>query len=580
MCWISAKFDEHPPVALHQTQDEEKRTFRLDAHQVPPETRRLEICLDFLSADAGTDGYYIVPSKSTCFLMKFRPREDTEFENPEPLMTMFGAKHGSTATLVVTETMRFDYRLRMAVRGGRYTLSMVYDLTKIDLYEDLVLSVYSLTGNDADYNGVARKYRSIQETRLNLVPIAQRVKTDPVMAYAVDNMPIIRIRMGWKPVPTQVPEQTPENEPPMHVACTFQQVEDLMDAMKRQGIEKAELCLVGWNRMGHDGRWPQIFPVEPALGGEDGLKKLTAHADRLGYRVVCHTNNSDAYSVAECWDPEDIIREKDGSMSVNNVYWSGGRMYNLCPQIAYEKYQAQDYAQMRPLGFHGFHYIDVIAIVSPHSCFHKDHPLNAEQTSTYINRILARARAEFGGAASEGGYDFAAENLDFALYVGFNLTAGLPPVADEIIPLWQLVYHGYILSNPSAETVNYIIKGSENRLRFHEFGGIPAFYINSKFVDTDGKNWMGDVDLFCATPEQQEETARQIKRQLDDCAPMAPRQLAFLDRHDFLANGVFQTTYSDGFRIVVNLTDTDYVCDTIRVPAHNLVQLDPKGNPV
>lgn len=546
-------------------------TYTLPAGDVPPETKRLEVCLDFLNARAGTEGYYIVPSVSACFLMKFIPREDTEYETTAHLMTMFGARLGDEAKLVVMEAMRFDYCLRTAVREGRYTISMVYDLTKIDLYEDIVLRVYTLTGEEADYSGVARKYRRLQEQKLRLRPLAERAGREPEIAYALDNMPVIRIRMGWKPVPTRVPEQNPENEPPMHVACTFEQVEGLMEAMKRQGIERAELCLVGWNRKGHDGRWPQVFPVEPELGGEEGLKKLTAHAERLGYRVVCHTNNSDAYSVADCWDPDDIIREKAGGMSVNNVYWSGGRMYNLCPRMAYEKYQPADYERMKDIGFRGFHYIDVLTIVPPRSCFHRDHPLNAEQTAGFINRILARARAQFGGAASEGGLDFAAANLDYALYVGFNLTQGLPPVADELIPLWQLVYHGYIFSNPWAETVNYVIKGPVNRLRFHEFGGMPTIYLNSRFVE-DGKNWMGDVDLHCATQAQQEETARQIKRELDDCAPLAGRQTAFMERHDKLAEGVYRTTYSDGWQVLVNLNDHDYRDGAITVPALDMIQ--------
>ena len=546
-------------------------TYTLPAGDVPPETKRLEVCLDFLNARAGTEGYYIVPSVSACFLMKFIPREDTEYETTAHLMTMFGARLGDEAKLVVMEAMRFDYCLRTAVREGQYTISMVYDLTKIDLYEDIVLRVYTLTGEEADYSGVARKYRRLQEQKLRLKPLAERAGQEPEIAYALDNMPVIRIRMGWKPVPTRVPEQNPENEPPMHVACTFEQVEGLMEAMKRQGIERAELCLVGWNRKGHDGRWPQVFPVEPELGGEEGLKKLTAHAERLGYRVVCHTNNSDAYSVADCWDPDDIIREKAGGMSVNNVYWSGGRMYNLCPRMAYEKYQPADYERMKDIGFRGFHYIDVLTIVPPRSCFHREHPLNAEQTAGFINRILARARAQFGGAASEGGLDFAAANLDYALYVGFNLTQGLPPVADELIPLWQLVYHGYIFSNPWAETVNYVIKGPVNRLRFHEFGGMPTIYLNSRFVE-DGKNWMGDVDLHCATQAQQEESARQIKRELDDCAPLAGRQTAFMERHDKLAEGVYRTTYSDGWQVLVNLNDHDYRDGEITVPALDMIQ--------
>ena len=564
-------------LPLERSGAEEVIRWRLPRVAVPADTREVIARFPFLDAGAGEEGYYLVPSKQACFLMNFRQREDLTYENEEALMTMFGARIGDTAWLAVTEGMDYDYRLRITVRQGHYEISMVYDLTKADFYEDLVVAFYPLTGENADYSGVARKYRQLQAAKLHLVPLAEQAKTRPVIAYTLSEMPEIRIRMGWKPVPTQVPEQIPGvNEPPMHVACTFADVEELMEEMHRQGIEKAELCLVGWNRMGHDGRWPQVFPVEPALGGEEGLKKLTAHADRLGYRVVCHTNNTGAYRVADCWDENDVIREKNGDLSVNSVYWAGGRAYNLCRRQAYEKYQPKDYEKMKTLGFHGFHYIDVIAIVAPHSCFHPDHPTNGRQTVEYINKTLARARETFGGVASEGGFDFAAANLDYALYVGFNLTQGLPEPADEVIPLWQMVYHGYLFSNPSAETVNYLIKGPVNRLRFHEFGGLPSFYVNSKFVNLEGKNWMGDVDLYCDTPEQRARTARVIRQTLEDDAPFVPLQSAFLDRHEKLAEGVYRSTFSDGRRLTVNLTDRPVDTDDGTVPAMDLLLTDVK----
>jgi hypothetical protein len=43
-------------------------------------------------------------------------------------------------------------------------------------------------------------------------------------------------------------------------------------------FKRAQLCLVGWNQKGHDGRWPQIFPVEEALGGEEKLRRLIRKA--------------------------------------------------------------------------------------------------------------------------------------------------------------------------------------------------------------------------------------------------------------------------------------------------------------
>ena len=78
----------------------------------------------------------------------------------------------------------------------------------------------------------------------------------------------------------------PENEPEMHVASTFRDVSDLLDEFHKRGIDEAEFCLVGWNKSGHDGRWPQAFPVEEKLGGEEELRKLTEKAKRMGFRRV------------------------------------------------------------------------------------------------------------------------------------------------------------------------------------------------------------------------------------------------------------------------------------------------------
>lgn len=548
--------------------------YTISAQEFPADTNRVYIEFPFLDAKAGTDGYYVIPHAKVCFLTKYLKRNDFEYISSENIMPMLGAKLRDNAFLITVNGMQYDFQLRVEAENGVYLIALFYDLTQVTLYEDVKITVHKLYGSSADYNGIAKKYQQLQVKNRGLIPIRERMKTNPVLAYGATDMPVVRVRMAWKPVPTPVLEQTPETEPPMHVACSFHDVELLMDEMKQQGIEKAEICLVGWNAKGHDGRWPQMFPVEEALGGETSLRKLIAHGKSLGYRVACHTNSSDAYHIADCWNENEIIRTKQGKLSVNENAWSGGRMYNLCPKIAYEKYLQQNLPRVKALGFEGFHYIDVLTIVPPRTCFHIGHPLNAKQSVQYLNKILSQTQQEMGGIASEGGFDFAANNLDFSLYVAYNLLSGYPAIADEIIPLWQLVYHGYILSNPSAETVNYCIKGQDNRLRFYEFGGIPTAYYFSKFVGETGmKNWMGEQDMFCDTAQSRTESVKKLKQMLEEYHPYAERQLACIDRHDKLADGVYQTTYSDGYRVIVNYTEADYYSDGERIPGKDCRQL-------
>ena len=120
--------------------------------------------------------------------------------------------------------------------------------------------------------------------------------------------------------------------------------------------------------------------------------------------------------------------------------------------------------------------------------------------------------------------------------------------------------------------MNYPIKAAENRLRFYEFGGMPTFYIYSRFVDTVGKNWMGEQDLYCATAAEREQTVACIRKALDEYRPFAQRRTAFMDAHRKLADGVYETVYSDGWHTVVNYTEADFRFDDRIVPAKDLLQ--------
>ena len=72
---IYARADEVLRLPFQECRNEDGSvTYHLPAGDVPQETKRLEVCLDFLRAQAGTEGYYVFPSKSACFLMKFRNR--------------------------------------------------------------------------------------------------------------------------------------------------------------------------------------------------------------------------------------------------------------------------------------------------------------------------------------------------------------------------------------------------------------------------------------------------------------------------------------------------------------------------
>lgn len=518
---------------------------RWKAAEIPAGIRHIEFRPEFATAATGEDGYFVMPNG---FLGTFRERNGEQVLGSS-CMPMFGMKTPRATFVAIVTGLPHEYTLVARAKEGVYTLFTRFQLEGRAARGDIAIDYHFLAGGDADYSGMARRYRAHQLGRNACVPLKARIAKSPELAYAAACVEV-RIRQGWKPAPSPVESQTPETEPPMRAVVTFDRVGRILDEFKRQGIGRAEICLVGWNRKGHDGRYPQLFPVEEELGGEAKLRQLIRKAQAMGFQIVCHNNHSDAYRISEAWDEEYTIKNPGGTLSTNAV-WSGGRMYNVCPRRAYERFATKDLRAIAALGFRGVHYIDVLTIVKPRACYDPAHPLGPDESAAWIGRIMGEAKAVFGGVSSEGPWDFCCDNLDYALYVSFNGLTKRPPMVDRMVPIWQLVYHGIIMSNPFTETTNYTLKDDTARLKLVEFGGRPMFYFHSKFLEGN-KQWMGAEDLTCETDEALVAGVAKIREGHDEYGRLAHLQTEFMDRHEQIAPDVFRTVYSGGTQIVCN----------------------------
>lgn len=529
---------------------ENGESYEIKASGILPDCKYVDIKTDLFAAKCGENGYYVIAdvNKRGSRLVRFKSRPDAEKVLKQNLMPIFGVKNSNGCFLVIAEGYKYEMSVVFGVKDGEYYIYPRFCFPGGIPYEDISIRVIRLA-EDADYSDMAVKYREYKLMRGDCIPLKERIKSNEVLAYAAD-APEIRIRLGWKPAPAKILEQTVENEPKMKVACTFDRVCDFIDALKKRRVDKAQICLVGWNKSGHDGRWPQTFPVEEKLGGEEKLKKLIAYAQKNGYQIVCHTNSTDSYSIADTFSEDIVTKRANGTLVKNTIPWSGGIMYDLCPIKALE-YADRDLPEIRKLGFKGLHYIDVMSVVPLRWCFDKNHPLNSRQTLECYNKIMEKCHELFGGFASEGVFDFCAKYLDYGLYVSFPLV--FDDLLDEEIPFWEIAYHGIILYNTSTDTVNYCIKDGEMRLKAYETGARPSFYIYSKFKEgSSSDDWLGKEDLACGTEEERDFCADKIAQAYDEFKKYRHLQTEFIVRHRKIGDNVFETEYSNGETVVID----------------------------
>ena len=535
---------------------------------MPTDATHLDVLPDFARGEKGNPGYFVLPN---AFIGTYRLDNGSYQVRGWPwnhnFLPLYGMKTGEDDAFVaiVKGRTRFDFVTCVSVTNGIYRTFPKFALSGNVAQDDIVVDYTFLKGKDATYAGMARTYRAYQLGRGAVRPIAERMREQPEVGRAARTIEL-RIRQAWKPVPSPVLHQTPSNEPPLKVAVTFDRAREIVDRLAAAGVTNVEVCLVGWNKGGHDGCWPQIFPAEPKLGGQDALKGVIEAAKRAGMQIVGHTNSSDGYTLADCWDEEYAIRDEKGK-TVHPGTWGGGLMYWLCPERVYRRFYPRDCRRVAELGFRGLHYCDVTTFFPAARCWHPEHPLNAAESAVWYDRMMSDWKASVGGFASEGPYDFAAGNLDYVLYV-CNYEKD-NPLLDRIVPLWQIVYNGIILQNPFNFTVNAETKSAFERLKLVEFNGRSTGYFYSRFMSTPN-DWMGKTDvedLRCGTEAELVRSVAILKEMAGAYAARSDLQFVFMDDHREISPGVFETVYSDGSRTVCNYGSKPFAVGGSTIPA-------------
>ena len=274
----------------------------------------------------------------------------------------------------------------------------------------------------------------------------------------------------------------------------------------------------------------------------------------MGYIMDGHSNFTDAFTCSPDWSPDNISKKADGRLDFNGA-WSGGKAYNLCLANAYEKYIKRDLPKIAALGFRGAHYIDVFTAVYPYRCHDPKHPGNRKQIGEIQDKVAEMCRKEFGGFASECGFDHFIDKVDYINYVTAPMRAkyvykskGMEFI-DEFVPFWELVYHDVVLHNTDKFTQEVLPQ--LNNLTLVEFGGRPIFY-------SVGKHNMAG-----------------IKKAYDQFMGLRHLMLEEMMSHKRLAEKVFEIKYGDGSVIVVNKSDYPYTYNGVEVKPMDFKLFDP-----
>ncbi len=475
-------------------------------------------------------------------------------------MPLFGIVHkNADAVAAIVEGGAFDATLLvMTSWEGVYSVDVVFSIRDFKdekpVGEDMSIRYKLLKGEDASWEGIGRYYRQYNLNVRKLPALKDKMKNNPALEYAAKAV-CLRCRMGVKQLPTPILEQTPENQPPLKVYMTFKDIRKIIDEFVKQGVGPTEICLVGWNYSGHDGAFPQLFPVEEKFGGMKELRKIVEYSHKQGYPLSLYDNYHDAYSLADTFNPEYIVLQHDGTR-VKGPRYAGGQSYILCGRCAYEKYAVKSIKQTAALGIRGTYYIDEITGFAPRKCYDPRHPLSRRDNITWWKKIMKEAQGYFGSSHSEGGRDWAFPETDRVYCVSARPDTSAPYI-DEHIPLYQIVYHGSVIYNTFRSAVN-TFTGNNTYLLNISYGGMPIVYYhhihNPAWSSTEGIAH----DLTYGGPEKTMEDTALIKHMTDDILRISHLMTEFIEHYIRHSPELTETVFSNGESIYANFSDIPY----------------------
>lgn len=397
---------------------------------------------------------------------------------------------------------------------------------------DRTVRFYLLSGDQANYVGMANTYRTYLQQRFH---IAGRL-------HLKDDTPPLHLRIMNSAVkPGMLVDE-------LVVMTTFDEAREMVQTLVDNGVTHMDITLVGWNEGGRAERLPHRLPADKALGGDKGLREFIAWANSLGFDVFLEDNYIDAYQTNGGFNTRHDVVRGPSRLPIN-----AGDHYILSPFVAFERFARRDIPEIgKRYGANGLELVTFGRRLSLDRNF--NYRLEREDTAFWWLQIAKLAKEELGRVAVRGQSTWLLAVADKVVDVSLDPSTVL--FVDHSIPFYQIVISGLVpyTTDPSN------LRNDPRRefLKMIEYGATPSFeltYRDSSLLKETAYSTLFSSEFDMWLPEVVSEF--QVAN-----VDMGYLKTMAITRHRQVDENVFMTGYEDGSRVYVNYRDEAYVTDT------------------
>jgi hypothetical protein len=507
------------------------------------------------------------------------PAESIHFVE-QALLPVFGMKAGDQAFMAIIERGDSVATITADVAGRQCSYNTVYTSftlmpysklevkgradgvevakTSINQYQsrliddDLVIRFRFLSGDRADYAGMAMEYRRYLEDRYG-------------MRQLIDGsgMPLFLGLIG------AIAKEKPVLGVPREVTVpltTYAQAQQIVDQLIDAGVNQITMEYLGWLDGGIRYGYPNGVNHESKLGNKADFVRLATYLRDRGVRLYpnvdfLHGVKSSLFGGFVAW--------RDASRSLNRkTAWISDHHMATGVSVTGDSYVISPKAIPRLVGSFLKEYLSYeIAGISVdrmgmevNSDF-RENPrdlVDRQQSMAVMMAQFERLKEEVGGVMASGANWYALPFVDRIANVPEEDSRF--PLTDVRVPFYQMVVHGMIYY--SGRPVNLSGDPRRSVLRCIETGSCPYFIVSyaepsevkhtefDRFYATGYSDWLDDmVYLYEVTNAVLGDVADQ---------PMV--------EHDRLDHDVYRTTYANGKQVWVNYSNQDVTVEGIEVP--------------
>lgn len=557
----------------------------------------------FGAADAESDGYLFIPDGTgaliyanngkttaqpynrrvygTDYAMQPVPELST-VEMEQIHLPVFGIKDNDQAFLAVIEQGDAIARIEAVVHGMRDSFNRVwasFDVMPqvrvhleaageliglrqlfINMYQsrlyhgDVVVRYMFLTGEEANYSGMARRYQDYLVDRYGLARLEPR-DTLPLVLDVVAGIDRIQPVFG---VPTNVVV-------PM---TTYAQAEEIIRDLTASGIRALEFRLLGWLKGGINHVFPDAVRLEPKIGAASDLSRLAASLEALGgglypsvdFTVVHRDRLTDSFIGFR--HASRFLNRKQAYVNQHNIATlqpDDSKRRALVSPAQYDRIIdgfARGYSR---LGIGGLSLGDLGRRLVSDFRLNPTNLVDRQQALGIVTQELQRLKELGLDLMIEGANAYA---LPYASYVvNAPWFSRGPEILDEPVPFYQMVLSGYI---PHAAPPGNLTPQDRRvyMLKLLETGALPSFAV--AYADSSLVKKSSFDHLYSLSYEAQKERILSLYHEIEGVHKNLWRQRIL--EHSCVDREVCATRYEDGSVVVVNYGHEGVVVEGVRVP--------------